>query len=183
MHRIRASIGLAALCLLGIPPAAHGQDLGPCLRGWDATQARDYAHALALYDECIREGGLDRASLARTYRNIGITYRRAGQPSRAVSAFDRAISLQPVDVIDDYIDRGNAHDEAGDFEQALADYAKALAIQPGYGEAYYNRGIAYEGQHRFDDARRDFITAYNHGLRTGALYDRLVAYGLLKGAP
>jgi tetratricopeptide (TPR) repeat protein len=183
MNRIRVSIGLAALCILGLRPAVQAQDLGPCLRGWDATQAHDYARALKLYDDCIRDGGLDTASLARTYRNIGITYRRAGQPSEAIAAFDRAIALQPVDVADDYVDRGNAHDEAGDFRQALADYAKALEIRPGYGEAYYNRGIAFEGHRQFHEARADFIAAYNHGLRTDALYDRLVAYGLLQRTP
>lgn len=183
MNRMSGTIFFAAVCILGLPPAVQSENLSQCLHGWDATEARDYAHAIELYEGCIRDGGLGMATLARTYRNVGITYRRAGQPGKAIAAFDKAIALRPDDIADDYINRGNAHDEAGDFEQALADYAKALDIQPGHGEAYYNRGIAYERHHQFGAARTDFIAAYDLGLRTDLLYDRLVAYGLVKDAP
>lgn len=131
----------------------------------------------------MRDGGLSSASLARTYRNMGITYRQAGKPVQAIAAFDKAIALQPQDVVDDYINRGNPNDDAGDFKQALADYAKALDIQPGYGEAYYNRGIAYEHHGKLEAAKAEFVAAYDHGLRTDLLYERMVAYGLVQQTP
>ena len=182
MNRMSTTACFAALCAIGAAPAVRAEDLAMCLRGWEATQAHDYARAIELYDRCLRDGRLGAASLARTYRNIGITYRQAGQPAKAIAAFDKAIALHPEDVADDYINRGNARDEAGDFNQALADYATALQIQPGDGEAYYNRGIAYERHRQLGAAQAEFVAAYNHGLRTDLLYERLLAYGLLKGA-
>ena len=38
--------------------------------------------------------------------------------------------------------RGNAKDDLGDKKGAIADYSKAIAIDPQYAYAYYNRGNA-----------------------------------------
>ena len=184
MKRISRAAGRAAFSIAaGLAAQLHAEDLSNCLRGWEATQAHDYARAIALYESCARDGDLSSAALARTYRNMGITYRHAGEPAQAIAAFDKAIALHPADVADDYINRANASDDAGDFKQALADYAKALDIQPGYGEAYYNRGIAYEHHGKPDAAKAEFVAAYDHGLRTDLLYERMVAYGLVQQTP
>lgn len=184
MKRMVGTVLGMALCAFGLVSGVlRAEDLSMCLRGWDATQAHDTARAITLYKGCIQEGRLSQPTLARTWRNIGITYRQAGQPVLAIAAFDRAIALHPDDIADDFIDRGNAHDEAGNFEQALADYAKALELDPGNGEAYYNRGIAYERHHQMQTAKDQFIAAYQHGLRSDRLYERLAIYGLLKDPP
>jgi tetratricopeptide (TPR) repeat protein len=157
---------------------ASAENLDKCYEGWNATESGQYDAAIVLYDTCIKEGALSSDSLARTYRNIGITYRRAGKPRKAVEAYGKAIAIGPNDVVDDYINRGNALDEAGEFDRAMADYAKALQLKPGDGDVYYNRGIAYERKKLFDRAKTDFIAAYEHGLRSQQLYERFVAYGL-----
>lgn len=169
-------------CLL-VQATARAEDLGLCHRGWDATEAGQHPQALALFRTCIKEGHLQQASLARTYRNIGIAYRRNHQPAEAVTAFNQAIALHPADVEEDYIDRGNAYDELGETAHALADYSEALAIAPDNGEAHYNRGIAYERIRAFDKARADFMAAYRSGLRTRLLFERLKIYGLLETNP
>ena len=166
--------------LAGLAPLqAAAEDLSKCMQGWDATERGAYEQALALYDSCVKTGDLSEASIARTYRNIGITLRRANKPAEAVFAYDKAIALNPHDVADDYINQGNAYDEAGEFQKALDSYAKAIDINPGHGEAYYNRGIAYERQSMLEQAKADFLAAYKHGLRTNALYDRFVVHDLL----
>jgi tetratricopeptide (TPR) repeat protein len=86
--------------------------------------------------------------------------------------------LKPPDVAKDYINRGNAYDEAGMFNQAIADYSLALELLPGYGETYYNRGIAYEHNKKTDEAKADFLAAYYHGLRTSLLRERFLVYAL-----
>ena len=88
--------------------------------------------------------------------------------------------MNPYDVADDYINRGNAYDEANMFKKAMADYDKALELKPGYGEVFYNRGVTYERQNMLNKAKAEFISAYKHGLRTRLLYERLVEYDLVK---
>ena len=41
-----------------------------------------------------------------------------------------------------YESRGNAKDELKDYKGAIADYAKAIALNPEFAEAYYNRGAS-----------------------------------------
>ena len=43
---------------------------------------------------------------------------------------------------EEYINRGNAKCELGDYRGAIADYNKAIELNPKYVKAYYNRGIA-----------------------------------------
>lgn len=174
------SLLLIFLLVAFLPHALAAEDLTKCKAGWNATQAGDHLKAISLFDDCVKEGQLSDATLARTYRNIGIAYRRGKEPLKAIEAYNKAIALQPADVWDDYINRGNAYDEAGMLQEAMADYDKALELKPGYGEVFYNRGIAYEHQNMRDKAKAEFISAYDHGLRTRLLYERFVVYGLAK---
>jgi len=164
--------------LFVLPMCASAENLTSCMRAWGLTESGNYSDAISLYEACIKTGDLSNASLARTYRNIGITYRRGRQPLKAVDAYNKAIALHPDDVVDDYINRANAYDEAGKIDAAMADYSNALQLRPDFGEIYYNRGITYEHLHMLDEAKADFVAAYEHGLRTQLLYERFVVYGL-----
>src|SRR5262245_30730358 len=122
---------LCSLLVCLFAGAASSEDLTRCKQGWDATESGKHLDAIGLFESCIRDGDLSRASLARTYRNIGIANRRAKRPEAAIAAYDKAIAMNPPDVADDYINRGNAFDEAGKFAEAMADYDKALQLEPG----------------------------------------------------
>ncbi|MEZ5442501.1 MAG: tetratricopeptide repeat protein [Lysobacterales bacterium] len=175
----RALLFLAGI-LIFFPIGAHAEDLTLCKEGWRETQVGNHLVAVELFKDCIKTGELGQAMLARTHRNIGIAYRRAKMPDAAIAAFTEAIELKPADVWDDYVNRGNAYDDRGDFERAMDEYDRALELKPGYGEAYYNRGIAYEGQDQLEKARVEFVRAYESGLRTEFLYERMVVYGLFE---
>lgn len=179
MLKVFAASVVTAAALLS-PLSASGENITLCKKGWSETQGGNHLAAVELFEECIKTGELGEASLARTHRNIGIAYRRAKKPDLAVAAFTKAIELKPDDVWDDHVNRGNAYDDQGNFERAMAEYDRALELNPGYGEAYYNRGIAYEGQKEIEKARAEFVNAYKSGLRTQLLYERMVVHGLLK---
>ncbi|WP_414621195.1 tetratricopeptide repeat protein [Calothrix sp. CCY 0018] len=51
-----------------------------------------------------------------------------------------------------WFDRGFQQCEAGDFEQAIASYDKAIEIKPDYYEAWVNRGVALGELGRFEQA-------------------------------
>lgn len=59
----------------------------------------------------------------------------------------------------DYATRGNAYHEAGDYEQALEAYNRALKLMPDHADALYNRGLTLRKLGRCDDALRDYDRA------------------------
>ena len=97
---------------------------------------------------------------------------------------------------EDYYNRGTVYAFRGDFERAIADYDKAIELNPNFVDAYYNRGLIYEkrglgnilrGRDYFERAIADydkaielnpnFAKAYNN--RGIAYYNLgLIAYAL-----
>ncbi len=55
-----------------------------------------------------------------------------------------------------YLGRGLIWDSSGKTDEAIADYTKALQIDPQYEPAYNNRGLIYYKQGKFDEALADF---------------------------
>jgi tetratricopeptide (TPR) repeat protein len=168
----------AAVVLISLASVLHAEDLTHCTEGWAETEAGDHLAAIDHFNLCITTGDLTKATLARTYRNMGIAYRRAKEPRRAIEAHTLAIELQPDDIYADYVGRANSYDEAGDIDRALADYERALELNPNFGETYYNRGIARQHHGQTEEAKKDFLRAYEVGLRTKMLLDTLAWYGL-----
>ena len=58
-----------------------------------------------------------------------------------------------------YNDRGIAYDDEGDYDRAIADFSKAIALRPDYAEAYNNRGTAYHRKANEAQAISDFSRA------------------------
>lgn len=176
----RMIFGIALAAAAG---AAGAEDLTRCLQGWQATQARDFDRAISHYDACVATGQLTPASMARTYRNYAITYRLMRQPQQAIEASGRALGLAPRDPWNDYVNRGNAYSDMGRFDEALADFERAAALQPNLADIHYNRGIVFERQNAIDKARAEFLAAYGKGMRTQQLQERLVATGAISAPP
>ena len=58
-----------------------------------------------------------------------------------------------------YTNRGNAYDDKGEVDRAIADYTKAIALDPNYAFAYNNRGLTYEKKGEIDRAIADYTKA------------------------
>ena len=75
------------------------------------------------------------------------------------------------------VKRGLAYHEKGHYDEAIADYSKAIEISPGYAEAYNNRGVAYHNKRQYDEAIADYSKAIEISPRyAGAYRNRGVAY-------
>src|SRR5271166_1076835 len=66
--------------------------------------------------------------------------------------------LKP-DSAEAYYNRGNAKDNKGDSDGAIADYSKAIELKPDYANAYYNRGVAKQAKSDLDGAIADYSKA------------------------
>lgn len=59
----------------------------------------------------------------------------------------------------DFFSRGNAHSNKGQYDQAIADFSKAVEINPRFAEAYYNRGNAYRAKREYKEAILNYTKA------------------------
>ena len=72
---------------------------------------------------------------------------------------------------DDYVDRGVAKYRLRDYQGAIADYSKAIEINPQYADAYNNRGIAkYMILGDYQGACADYKKAVSLGHQSTAQY-------------
>ncbi|MDJ0551834.1 MAG: tetratricopeptide repeat protein, partial [Microcystis sp. M49637_WE12] len=100
-----------------------------------------------------------------------------------LAAINQAIDLAPRAAW--YGNRGNIYINQQKYELALADYNKAILLNPNLAGAYYNRGVLYRLQEKYDLALADwnkaieinpnFAEAY---VNRGALYYDLQKYEL-----
>ncbi len=56
-------------------------------------------------------------------------------------------------------DKGTAHLEKGEYDQAISEFNKALEINPRDANAYFNRGLAYHNKGQYDQAISDYTKA------------------------
>jgi len=85
-----------------------------------------------------------------------------GNSVLAIELFTRAINsgqLSSKELEASYYNRGYAWDEKDEYGKAIADYTKAIGLNPKFTEAYYNRGNAWESKGKFDKALADYTHA------------------------
>jgi len=58
-----------------------------------------------------------------------------------------------------YFNRGNALDDQGDHDGAIADYTASIKLKPDYVDTYLNRGLAYQDKKDYKNALADFTRA------------------------
>ena len=65
---------------------------------------------------------------------------------------------------DKYFNHGFKKYLVGNYQGAIADYTKAIEINPQYADAYFNRGVARELVNDIEGACRDWRKAADFGL-------------------
>jgi len=81
------------------------------------------------------------------------------------------------DIVSDHVNRGNAHSDAQEFDDAILDYDDALKRDPAHAVAFYDRGTAYRMKQDHDKAIADYGRAIALNPRyEDAFVNRGVAY-------
>ena len=112
----------------------------------------------------------------QTDLNRGNAYFEKGQYDQAISAYNKALEINPRFALA-YYSRGLAYARMGQYDQAISNYNKALELNPKYAGAYNNRGNAYAIKDQYDQAISNFNKALeiNPGLAF-AYHNRGAAY-------
>lgn len=78
-------------------------------------------------------------------------------PQEAISYFDQAIALNTSQMANAYSGRGIAYYAQGDYKAAIADYDRALAIDPLNASAYSGKASIQKLTGSYEDAMRNFL--------------------------
>jgi tetratricopeptide (TPR) repeat protein len=98
----------------------------------------------------------DRAS---TFVNRGIIYNNARKMQLALADFAAALAIDP-NVGEAYLNRGNSKFLQQKFDDAIADYTRAIELKiDRMSAAYYDRSLAYVNEGRFTEAKADLEAA------------------------
>ena len=69
-----------------------------------------------------------------------------------------------------HLNLGNEHYNAGRLDQASAEYSRAIALNPRFVNAYYNRGVSYKRSGQYELAIADFTKAISLDAGDASLY-------------
>lgn len=119
---------------------------------WKRTQV--WKNSETLFTDVIRQ--YPKTLIA--YNNLGIYYSDHNQSEKAISAYGKALAINPVGYLL-YNNRGEAYFNLGETDKALADMNRALEIKPDYTKALINRGAVRGSQKEFELALTDLDKA------------------------
>jgi serine/threonine protein kinase len=101
------------------------------------------------------------ASTPRTaweHCDLGRSYLRSGDHTRAAAEFERALELRPQDFWPNFY-RGLCAYQLGRFEDAVHFFGVCIALAPATAECSFNRGMAHEALGQSIQADRDYARA------------------------
>jgi tetratricopeptide (TPR) repeat protein len=122
--------------------------------GLDATAANRSAYfdsASAQYQSAVK---ID-STMSKVWVNMGLAYADAGKRPQARHALEKAIEVNPKDVLA-YCHLGYLDHMSGNLSDAMVMYKQALSIDPNSAQAHYNLGLAFAEQKIFNEAVREW---------------------------
>lgn len=119
----------------------------------------DINGAIADYTQIIEE---EENTLLAAYFNRAVCYKKIGKLTDALNDLDELLLYESDNPMTWKV-RGNIHLLAGRYNQAIADFTKAIDLNSELGTAYFNRGVAHLLNHNPLTACNDFQRSANEG--------------------
>jgi len=88
-----------------------------------------------------------------------LTFRQIGIWKNSIGLWTYVVEQRPQRIQLAYNYRGLAFENTGQFEKAIEDFDRAIALDPYFRDAFLNRGTAFENIGRFDSAIENFDIA------------------------
>ena len=107
---------------------------------------------------------------AKAFNDLGESYQREGNDTKAISYFSHAIQLDPQ-FAHAYNNRGYGYHCEGRYDEALLDYDKAIHFDSKFAKAYSNRGLTYRFKGEYDKAIADYNLAIQLDPRFALAYN------------
>ncbi len=143
MSRVIAALAVAGICLsAGASLADDMPEL--CDRGLEAAQIGAIHLAIENYTRCLNEETLTKDQKETVLNNRAVFYQMTNQAENALADRDQIVALFPGRAESFFIRGQLRATEMGDRPGAIADFDRALEIDPAYTEALVARGVAYE---------------------------------------
>ena len=114
-------------------------------------KSQDYGKAKAEFQAELAS----HADSAQAWAYLGDTEMKLGNRELAASALNKAIQLQS-DIRLAYLDRGILLSEGNKHKDAIADFRKAIELDPGQPDAHYRLARAYQALGESNEAEREF---------------------------
>ena len=171
-----AVIAATGLALFVTADIARGDALELARAGFVAKEHRQFALAIQLFDEALRQGSFAKEPHGFLVYSRGVSYEGLGVRDKALADFDTAIALLP-DFPNSYIYRGLIWVDQREYDRAIEDFLHAGRLNPKDSMVFNNLGGVYEKKGDFDRA----IESYDQAIRlqpnyAGAYYNRAQAY-------
>lgn len=107
---------------------------------WNACTIDDPKRSLAACKSLVNPAAKGVKGQADSYLADGLSLAWQGNVDRAITAFDRAIMINPKSSLA-YLNRGLAWRRKGEGERALADLDRAVKLAPNMARSYYSRSL------------------------------------------
>src|SRR4030095_2737703 len=136
------------LSLLGLPHASCGGAIRPKIVMWL------FFMVLAVMTSALAQSGLEKngeAVEAVGLTNLGFTYAKVGQYTKALEALKRAVQLEP-ELAEAHYFLGATYNNLGLHREAVKAFKEAIRLKPTWAEAYSGLGVAYNCSMRFGES-------------------------------
>lgn len=129
-----------------------------------AMACQKYADAVMLFSRALNSPGiktLEKEKLASIYVNRGFAFRKIKEPHKALGDFKRASELNPSNA-NPHLNAGLVYGEdLALYNQSIAEFDMAIAINPVNAEALSSRGLAKTLSGDIEGGEEDIRRAYD----------------------
>ncbi|HKU67134.1 MAG TPA: tetratricopeptide repeat protein [Candidatus Baltobacteraceae bacterium] len=120
---------------------------------------RRYEDAIAKLDQILADPQLSADDRAAAANKRGVALVELDRRQEARAAFETALASVPK-FVPALVNLGNLHLEAGETEQAIRYYERAVLSDEDYALAHHNLGVAYKRLGRTGDSVRELRKAH-----------------------